>query len=169
MTQDEELEPGHPLKAAHPAKVIAERVKDVRLRRKMSASQLADELAREGIKWNRSIVANFESGRRRSVTVEELLALAYVLDVAPIHLLIPLEDGKWYHFTPERATPTGFVREWVRGRHPLQSTNARLFFSEVPDKEWQPPEMTEEEVEQRSRITEVFRGRRPEGNDDGAR
>ena len=96
-------------------------------------------MAREGIKWNRSIVANLEGGRRGSVSVEELLTLAYVLDVAPTHLLVPLEEGICYHFTPERFAPTGVVREWVRGRQPLASANARLFFSEVPDKEWNPP------------------------------
>lgn len=161
MTQNQDLEEGHPANAVHPADVLAQRVKEVRKRRGLTASELADLMVEQGVKWNRSIVANFESGRRRSVSVEELLALAYVLDVSPIHLLVPLTDGTWYHFTPDRATPAGFVREWIRGRHPLQSTNARLFFSEVPDKEWQPPEMSDEEIERRTRLTEITRQLRP--------
>lgn len=120
-----------------------------------------------GVKWERSVVANLESGRRQSVSVDELLALAYVLDVAPVHLLVPLSDNVWFHFTPETATPAGLVREWVRGRHPLRSTNARLFFSEVPDHEWEPPKMSDEEIERRSRLVEVTRQQRPKKGGDG--
>jgi transcriptional regulator with XRE-family HTH domain len=54
-----------------------------------------------GIQWNRTTVAKLETGRRESVSVQELLALALVLDVPPISLLadpsadelIPLADG----------------------------------------------------------------------------
>lgn len=40
-----------------------------------------------GVKWDRSIVANFENGRRSYITVEELVTVARVLDVPPMALL----------------------------------------------------------------------------------
>ena len=42
--------------------------------------------------WTRIVVTKLETGRRQSVSVEELLALAYVLNVAPVHLLVPWDD-----------------------------------------------------------------------------
>lgn len=111
-----------------------------------------------GVRWDRSIVANLENGRRATVSVEELLALAYVLDVAPVHLVVPLDDGQ-FHVTPEWATNADRAREWFRGQHPLPSTDPRIFFSEVPLDEWQPPQMTTEDVERRGAAIEALRKR----------
>jgi hypothetical protein len=44
-----------------------------------------------GVRWDRSIVANFENGRRSYVTAEELVTLGEVLDVAPAALLLPAD------------------------------------------------------------------------------
>lgn len=71
-------------------RVIAEQVKEQRNKRGISAARLAEKLNEIGIPWDRSIVANFESGRRASVSVEELVALGYVLAVPPALLMFPL-------------------------------------------------------------------------------
>jgi len=89
------------------------------------------------------VVTKLETRRRKSITVEELLALAYVLDVAPVYLLLPVDDERApYAYTPDRTAEVWRVREWVRG-HPyaaapaigLGGVDRRGYLSEVPDVE----------------------------------
>src|SRR5260221_2561759 len=120
-------------------------MREIRDKRRWSAQRLAQEMTGAGIPWDRSIVANLETGRRPYVTVEELLGLAYVLQVAPVHLLIPLGD-EFYLVTPAQVVLSGRAREWVRGTHPLPSADRRLWAGEQPAEEWEPPPpLTEEE------------------------
>jgi transcriptional regulator with XRE-family HTH domain len=129
--------------AARPVETVARRVREVRRRRGLSAAQLAERLRDVGLEWDRSIIANLETGRRAGVDVAELLALAYVLRVAPVHLLIPIDDELApYHVTPTQAVRAGRARAWVRGDDPL-SADRREYFSEVPEHEWTPPPRTE--------------------------
>ncbi|WP_446218280.1 helix-turn-helix domain-containing protein [Micromonospora sp. IBHARD004] len=135
-----------------PHRVIAERMKALRKKRGWSAAHLALEMKKAGIPWDRSIVASLELGRRATVTVEELLALSYVLSVAPVHLLVPpvgVEDR-----TPYQVVPNGpggpdsvlagsppypaVVRAWIRGQLPMG--DPRSFFEEVPPSELAPPD-----------------------------
>jgi transcriptional regulator with XRE-family HTH domain len=125
-----------------PQGVLAERVKTLRKRNGWSAQRLGEELTRYGVKWDRSIVANFESGRRASVSVVEWLALAYVLDVAPIHLLVPIdaEGGELYRVVPEELDrPVYRVRDWIRGQMPVGKQDKRRYYSEVPANEHEVP------------------------------
>lgn len=93
-----------------------------------------------GIGWDRYVVTNLERGRRQNVTVDELLALAYVLNVAPVHLLVPIDDeDRPYAVVPASGARAGVVRQWIRGLVPLPSTDRRRFFSFVPEREWVPP------------------------------
>lgn len=66
---------------------------------KMSGEKLA-ELAGEGL--TRSIIANLENGRKRDVTVSQLIAISYVLGVNPGSLVFDLFDP--YGETPLIAT-----------------------------------------------------------------
>jgi transcriptional regulator with XRE-family HTH domain len=117
-----------------PHRAIADRVRTLRQGRGWSAAKLAEQMKVHGISWDRSIVANFESGRRAYVTVEELLALAYVLDVAPVHLLIPTETeaDDQYAPVPTFTTHPSYVREWIRGLRPIGDVDLRRYFSDVP-------------------------------------
>jgi transcriptional regulator with XRE-family HTH domain len=126
----------HGRKAARPVETVARRVREVRRRRGLSAAQLAERLQQVGLDWDRNIVANLENGRRASLSVDELLALALVLDVAPVHLLVPLEDEQPYQVTPTRVEPAGVVRDLIRGADALAGMDGRAFFSEVPEHEW---------------------------------
>lgn len=125
-----------------PTATVATRVRELREKRGWSARELAERCATAGAPHlDRSIIANIESGRRRSVSVEELLVFAYVLDVAPVHLLVPVVDDVLYAATPDTiCTPTR-AREWVRGKLSMTglSANKKIFFTEVPEDEWQPP------------------------------
>lgn len=125
--------------------MIAERVRDLLARKRWTAQQLVDALGEVGVEWTRLIVANLlvkkSDRRRRYVTVDELLALAYVLDVAPIHLLVPIDnEARWYAVTPKVLHPAGLVRNWIRGRIPMPGRDRRVYFSEVPENEWRVPE-----------------------------
>jgi transcriptional regulator with XRE-family HTH domain len=129
-----------------PTAVIAKRVRELRARRGWSAQRLADELNAVGVSWDRSIVANLENGRRQTVSVEEWLALSYVLDVAPINLLVPVRDNRSFAVVPEPRIDdehardgvvlAGDARQWVVGKEPLPGTDLRVYYSEVPETEF---------------------------------
>lgn len=113
-----------------PVDTIRTRVKQLRGHRGWTAAELGKRLKAKGIHWDRSIVANFEGGRRRTVSVDELLGLALVFDVSPTNLLVPLHDTP-YQVTPTRTEPADLVRAWVRGEQPLPDSDERTFFAEV--------------------------------------
>lgn len=171
MTQDEGSVPPLHLR---PTEAIARRLRDARTRRGWSARELADRCAAVGMtNLDRTTITNIEIGRRQKVSVEEVLALAYVLDIAPIHLMVPLsamvrEDPKdpqsseresVYKITPERfAFGPAVVRAWIRGDFALPTTDPRFYYSEVPAEEWKPPARpSDEEIDERGRRTEFIR------------
>ena len=92
-----------------------------------------------------------ENGKRQNLTVVELLALATVLQVAPVHLLVPpLPSPEWgaggnepndttaYQVTPGRTEPMYLVRRFIRGETPLPGMDERAFYSEIPPQEFSP-------------------------------
>lgn len=94
------------------------KVKDLRLEKRWSAGQLAEAMTAAGVPWDRSVVANLENGRRKSLRVHELYALAYVLGVdTPMELLVPwFRDGGDFPVTPKVSVDRQAVRAWfVRG------------------------------------------------------
>lgn len=128
-----------------PSDVVAERVKEVRKRRDLTVVQLAQRCAELGASGlTEQALYNIEGGRparkqgprRRNVTVEELLVLAVALQVAPIHLLVPLDGEQPYQVTLARTERSIRARLWIRGTLPLDPADSRLFYSEVPDSEW---------------------------------
>ncbi|WP_394434778.1 helix-turn-helix domain-containing protein [Streptomyces sp. SGAir0957] len=110
-----------------PVEAIATRVRAARQRKGLTAQQLAGKVG-----WDRATVTKLETGRRQNVTVDEWLALARALDVAPIHLLVPLENGGAYRVTSDESVPTERARYWIRGIVPLSGTDDRIFRTEVP-------------------------------------
>jgi transcriptional regulator with XRE-family HTH domain len=120
-----------------PTRVVAERVFELRKERRLTAAQLADRMTKVGIPWKRGVVAKLEKGYREDVSVAELLALAVVLEVAPVHLLVPLENSQPYEVTPGRVEPAHEVRSFVIGNVPLEGIDPRRFYSQVPADEWE--------------------------------
>ncbi|MER6403001.1 helix-turn-helix transcriptional regulator [Streptomyces viridosporus] len=120
------------LDAVTPVEAIAQRVREARNRRGMTAQELANDLTSRGLPWDRQTVTKLETGRRQNVSVVELLTLARALHVAPIHLLVPLEDGGTYMATPNEPVKTARARYWIRGIVPLGHTDMRIFKTEVP-------------------------------------
>jgi len=81
-----------------------------------SAEHLATAMSDVAVPWNADIVVNLEHGRRRSLRVHELLALAWVLDVAsPVDLLVPERKDPVYPVTPSTLVAASAVRAWCRG------------------------------------------------------
>ena len=134
---------------------MARRMRELRERRGWTAEQLASRCAETGMKsLTRSVIANAESGRRQGgFTIEEMLTLAYVLDVAPVYLFLPI-DAAPVSYTTRWVSSAGYLREWVRGNFPLPGQDARLYETQRPEIEWnaekshvdRPPIATSEEI-----------------------
>lgn len=131
---------GEPKPPITPREQIAEVVKRLRNEKGWSAAHLAEEMTKQGIQWDRYTVSNLERGRRENVTVAELFALSVALDVAPVHLLAPPEDNRYYQVTPAMDTEAVHVRNWIRGwPHsdglPGGWTNRSRYIQNSPDSE----------------------------------
>jgi transcriptional regulator with XRE-family HTH domain len=166
------------------ARLVADRVREVRNRRGLTARQLAERMTRAGISWDRGVVAKLETGRRQSLSVDEWLTLAAVLDVAPVHLLLPLEDDtqvQLFNMPGSATLPAAWLRAWISGYAPLPGQDPRVYWSEVPPGQWEAfeeaarreGEGTSQEVtrwlktvERLQRIAEVAEADRDKGTDD---
>lgn len=116
-----------------PTQVVARRVAELRARRGISAQKLADRCAEYGMpELNRSVITNLENNRRQQVSVDEVLALALALGVAPLHLLIPTDDAARVAITPNSDVDAAYARQWVIGERPLLDGDTS-YHTEVPD------------------------------------
>jgi transcriptional regulator with XRE-family HTH domain len=104
-----------------PTAVIARRVRQLRESYKWSAERLANEMTQAGAPWDRTIVANLENGRRGTVSVAELLALGYVLDIPPVSLLAPLGEDETMTVLPGLELRPYELRAWLIGAGRLAS------------------------------------------------
>lgn len=127
--------------------MIAERVKEVRGKRGLTATQLAERCAAVGApELTAQALSNIETGRRatkdgprrRYLTVDEVVALALALDVAPVHLVVPPDaaDEDEYRITPTSVVSVRDVRAWFRGYYPVLGRSVRDFHGEVPESEY---------------------------------
>src|SRR2546423_10241958 len=93
--------------------LLADRVRKLRAELGWSAQRLADECARAGFAaLTRGMIAKIESGVRRSVTADEVTALAHVLGVTPNDLLAP--PAWWHARAPENLQADQRVPEATR-------------------------------------------------------
>lgn len=99
--------------------MVAARVRQYRDERGWSAQRLGEEMKQYGVSWDRSIVANFEAGRRPYVTVEELLVLSRVFGVAAVDFVAPgdMDPGAPYQLTPAAVSTVRNARDWLTGAH----------------------------------------------------
>lgn len=140
---------------------MIKRIKELRQRHGWSAERLAEEMKRVGFPWGRQTVTKLENDSRASISVQEMFALAYVLDVAPVHLVVPVEDVTYAPLPGQNMHPQ-YVRAWIRGERPLGEQDPRIFYSEVPENEFQvepiPPELREQFGKRMDEIKQARRG-----------
>lgn len=101
--------------AAQIAKAVAGEVRRHRLRRGMSAQQLSDACARLGHPIARSVLANFESGRRPTVSIPELLVFARALGVPAVQLMFPIGHAETVDALPDSPASTWDALKWFTG------------------------------------------------------
>ncbi|MFG6193372.1 helix-turn-helix domain-containing protein [Nonomuraea sp. JJY05] len=105
--------------AADLARVVAGEVRRHRQRRGLSAQQLADACAEAGLPIGRSVLANFENGRRPTISLAELLVLARALRVPPILLVLPLGYAEMIEMVPDAHMTVWDAFDWFVGSAPL--------------------------------------------------
>ena len=69
---------------------IGSRLAKMRAKRHLTAAQLAQMLGDSSI--TKTVITNVESGRKRDLTVTELVQLASALDVSPMSLIVDTDD-----------------------------------------------------------------------------
>jgi transcriptional regulator with XRE-family HTH domain len=102
---------------------VAQRVREIRQSRGWTAKDLAERCAEVGVpEITAAVIANIETGRRdadgrrrRDVTIDEALALAYALEVPPVFLLIPLNGSERLHVTSKVEMDAPSAAAWVNG------------------------------------------------------
>ncbi|MFI7496241.1 helix-turn-helix domain-containing protein [Kocuria sp. M4R2S49] len=95
---------------------IGKNVAETRKRKKMSAQTLADLCEARGIPMKRTSIANLENGRRDSVTVTDLMAIAAALEVPPVTLMFPTDQaGLEVEVLPNNSAMTFDALTWFTG------------------------------------------------------
>lgn len=102
------------------------------LRGGRSQQELAEALEVEGCVLDRTSVGRLENGHRLP-RLDELLALASALDVAPISLVFPPDDPDEVVLTARHRVPPGLGRAWFRGQEHLPGQDRRVFQYETGD------------------------------------
>jgi 8-oxo-dGTP pyrophosphatase MutT (NUDIX family)/transcriptional regulator with XRE-family HTH domain len=103
--------------------LVAERVKSLRARRGWTIRQLAERCAEIGApELSVSVIANIETGRRdkdghrrRDVTIDEVLSLAYALDAPPVLLCMPYNGWDHLRITSRIEAPAVKALDWITG------------------------------------------------------
>ena len=90
---------------------VAEAIRAQRQGR-MSAQELADATAALGHPITRSQIANYESGRKHSLDVTELLVIAAALRVSPTLLLFPDALDRAVEVLPDQSMSTRDAIVW---------------------------------------------------------
>jgi transcriptional regulator with XRE-family HTH domain len=120
--------------AKRPSQVASERIRSLRKGRGMTQLQLAERLTALGSPIDRVAVAKLENGQR-GLPLDEALLFALALDVAPINLFLPLDDED-IQIAPKVVVPLAAARRWVAGTRPLDAQDQRVYYTEVPEKDF---------------------------------
>lgn len=101
------------------AKNLHERVgayiRQARAGRGMSAQQVADKAASLGYPVSRSQIANYESGRKQTLDIAELLVIAATLEVPPVSLLLGGHPDCDVEVLPGQTMQTTAALSWFSG------------------------------------------------------
>jgi len=81
----------------------------------MSTQQLADRCVELGMEIPRSVISNFENGRRSGIGVDELIILARALGLPPVFLLAPIAYVEQVEVLPGDMRTAVEAAEWIAG------------------------------------------------------
>jgi transcriptional regulator with XRE-family HTH domain len=116
--------PGKRKHVRGPDEVFAAELKRVRDIRGWSQQRLADEMRKIGYPMDRSTIAKIERGHR-PVSMQDSIALALALGVAPKALQLPHEQGAEIALTPNYPVDAHTAARWMRGHSVPVRTDAR--------------------------------------------
>jgi transcriptional regulator with XRE-family HTH domain len=130
----------------NPSDYVAARIREVRRAHGLSIAQLAAKCSQLGApQLTPAVLDNIETGRRnkdggrrRHVTVDELLAVALALNAPPLYLIIPPDyPDEPYPVTSTEALPRHQVAAWFTGTGPILPSMAsvgdtRRYYAERP-------------------------------------
>jgi transcriptional regulator with XRE-family HTH domain len=103
---------------------IGQRLRHYRDERKLSAQKVADACAALGVPIERSVLASLENRRRSIITVAEIIALARVLDVAPLALIYPVGEQETVEALPGLPADPFAAAQWFAGESPFPGDDA---------------------------------------------
>ncbi|MFE5580180.1 helix-turn-helix domain-containing protein [Kitasatospora sp. NPDC056531] len=128
----------------------------------LSAQDVADETGELGHEVPRNVIANWESGRRKTITIPELIVVAEVLDAAPVELLFSPALGGSIDYLPEMSSDRWSALAHFTGeaRHSLGMYRLRLYREHA--RIWQ--ELQEEHHEAVQLEFKLFREEWPPGS-----
>lgn len=102
-------------------KRVGASIRQARAGRGMSAQQVADKTASVGYPVSRSQIANYESGRKQSLDIAELLVIAATLEVPPVSLLLGGHPDRDVEVLPGQTMQTTAALSWFSGDDSYES------------------------------------------------
>lgn len=117
-----------------PSDVFRKRLREVRRLRGWTQHDLAAALVEVGMDLGEFAITRLENGKR-SVSLDEAVALAAVLGVSPLHMFVPLDDSTVELAPQLPAIGAVSARAWFRGQRPLQQADERTYYTQTPDSE----------------------------------
>ena len=114
-----------------------DRLRVLRKERGFSQQALADKLGLLGTQIDRTAIAKIEAGTRE-LSLSEAFQFAQALDVAPVHLFVPVDADPDEEIALGENMTAGpeELRAWIRGDMPLFPQDPRIYFSAVPRHEF---------------------------------
>lgn len=124
----------------------AEEIRRLRKQQGLSAQKVADRTGELGQTVSRTTVADIENGRRKYISVAELLLLAAALNTTPAALVYPGPYTDEVEVLPGAELPEGLAAQWFGGDLPAPppwadsdayKTNRKLIASVFADRQQQ--------------------------------
>ncbi len=117
------------------SEVFGSRLRQARERQGWNQEDVANKLENLGLKLDRTAIAKIEGGYRK-LSLDEAVAIAAVLNVALVHMCVPLTDTQKVRVA-DQTVDASRMRAWVRGERPLRDTDdLRVFLTEAPEQEF---------------------------------
>lgn len=110
---------------AQVGRTITTEVRRLRVEQGLSAQQLSDRCKQLGMEIPRTVLSNFENGRRTNITVAETLVLGAALGVPPAALIFPAGTLEEVEILPGERMDPMLAIEWLSGEAPLLTFGPR--------------------------------------------